>query len=107
MLYTIASKIKPQIQHHFELLIDYVINDNLKNEQQLTAALEYLVKHAGDILNEDELKMESGVGVIVNIEDIDKTVKESVQKYKDELLADRYLFNANKLLGKYLYIETR
>ncbi|KAE9550632.1 hypothetical protein FO519_006149 [Halicephalobus sp. NKZ332] len=99
LMYTLAVKIKPQISDRLELLVDYIVSDKLKNEPQLSAALEYLLKHAGENLNEEELKKYSGVGVEVTIEEIDVSVKKAVEKYKDELVENRYRFNTSKILA--------
>ena len=102
LMYTLAAKIKPQIADRLELLTDYIVTDKLKNEPQLVAALEFLLKHAGEALNEEELKKYSGVGVEVTIEEIDDCVKKAIEKYKEELLTNRYRFNSSRILGEFL-----
>ena len=105
LLYTLAAKIKPQISDRLDLLTEYIVSDKLKNEPQLTAALEFLLKHAGEALNEEELKKYSGVGIEVTVEEIDECVKKAIEKYKEELTTNRYRFNTSKILGKDLKIR--
>ena len=104
-MYTLAAKIKPQISDRLDLLTEYIVSDKLKNEPQLTAALEFLLKHAGEALNEEELKKYSGVGIEVTVEEIDECVKKAIEKYKEELTTNRYRFNTSKILGKDLKIR--
>jgi glutaminyl-tRNA synthetase len=98
LLYALASKIKPQINDHLPLLVKYIVEDKLRQESQLNSALEYLLKHVGESLNEKELNEYCGVGIVVTYEEIDDVIKEVLEKHRNEIVEQS--FSKNRLLGE-------
>jgi glutaminyl-tRNA synthetase len=98
LLNVLATKVKPQIIEHLDLLVRYIVEDKLRQESQLNAALEYILKHVGQDLNEKELNEYCGVGVIVTHDQIDDVIKEVLEKHRDEILKKN--FSKNRLLGE-------
>ncbi len=74
LLYQIASKIKAQIRNRLNFIVENVVNKNLNNEPQLTAALEYLLANPNDPLDVAKFNEFCGVGVVVTLEQVKQTV---------------------------------
>ncbi|XP_041348484.1 glutamine--tRNA ligase-like [Gigantopelta aegis] len=100
LLYNIATKLKTQIRCHQSLLIKYIVQKQMTSEAQLNAAMDYLLHHPLEPVNIAELEAESGVGVVVSPEEIESAVEVVINKYKQELLADRYRFSPGIILGE-------
>ncbi len=100
LLYTVSSKIKPQIRHNLPFLVDHVMTGKLDTELRVTAALEYLLQHANDKdVNVKELNEACGVGVVVTPEQIENAVEVAIGKVKQDLIAKRYRFPTGMLMG--------
>ncbi|VDL79825.1 unnamed protein product [Nippostrongylus brasiliensis] len=69
------------------------------SKQQLTAALDYLLKNAVHDVEVSAFEKACGVGVVVTPDQIEDTVSEVIEKYRKQLVAERYSFNVGKLLG--------
>jgi glutaminyl-tRNA synthetase len=105
LLYALASKIKPQVNDHLPLLVKYIVEDKLRQESQLNSALEYLLKHVGESLNEKELNEYCGVGIVVTYEEIDDVIKEVLEKHRNEIMEQS--FSKNRLLGNFFLLLHR
>ncbi|CAF0733153.1 unnamed protein product [Brachionus calyciflorus] len=99
LLYQIGTKIKSQIKHRLPLLVESVVNKNLTNEPQLTAAFEYLISNPLDQVDISKFNEYCGVGVVVTPEQIKQTVEDVVNKYKAELVEKRYKFPQGTLMA--------
>jgi len=103
LLYTVASKTKPQVFHFMPLLVKYICGGKLDNELRLNAALEFLSKMppnktVGDV----DLKVldeACGVGVVISPAQIEEAVEDELLKVKEDLLKSRYRFNTGVLMG--------
>uniref|UniRef100_A0A1B6ID08 Probable glutamine--tRNA ligase n=1 Tax=Homalodisca liturata TaxID=320908 RepID=A0A1B6ID08_9HEMI len=93
LLYHLASKVKPQVTQHLPLLVEWIMTKKLTSQQRLDAALEYLLSNAAGNFNVDALKEASGVGINVSPEEIEDTVENVINNYKNELMEKRYRFN--------------
>lgn len=101
LIYSLATKFKPQLKNRLNFLIDNILNKNLASELQLTAAFEYLLSNqTSDPLNVREFNEACGVGVIITPEQIKSTVEEVLSKNKSELLEKRYRFSVGPILGE-------
>ncbi|KAK6048366.1 glutamine--tRNA ligase, non-specific RNA binding region part 2, partial [Cooperia oncophora] len=68
---------------------------------QLTAALDYLLTNAvHDDVDIAALEKACGVGVNVTVDEIEDAVSGVIEKYKKQLVTERYAFNVGKLLGE-------
>ncbi|WKY06374.1 hypothetical protein Q1695_006514 [Nippostrongylus brasiliensis] len=99
LLYQLGTKIKPQSAEYLPLIIGYILSDGIKSEAQLTAALDYLLKNAVHDVEVSAFEKACGVGVVVTPDQIEDTVSEVIEKYRKQLVAERYSFNVGKLLG--------
>ncbi|CAG0890012.1 unnamed protein product [Darwinula stevensoni] len=102
LLYHVASKTKPQIRSHLPLLAKYIAEEKIDTETRLAGALDFLMHEApkGEKVDEDALCKASGVGINVTPEEIESTIEKIIDKYREQLLADRYSFNVGKLLAE-------
>ncbi|KIH48060.1 hypothetical protein ANCDUO_21874, partial [Ancylostoma duodenale] len=66
----------------------------------VTAALDYLLANAVHDVEVPAFEKACGVGVVVTHDEIEDTVSVVIEKYKSQLIADRYSFNVGKLLGE-------
>ena len=98
LLYQISSRIKDK--QHLPVLVNLVASRELCTEIQLSCAMEYLKKHPALPVNEEKLKEESGIGVVVSPEEIEETIENIVEENKSDLLEQRYRFNTGKLLAQ-------
>lgn len=100
LLYHLATKIKPQIINHLQLLVSYIISKKLDTSVRVDVALEFLLSHGPQKPNVDtnELDKICGVGIVVSPEEIDRTVEGLITKNKSEILEQRYRFNAFKIM---------
>ncbi|KAK3797448.1 hypothetical protein RRG08_011699 [Elysia crispata] len=100
LLYNVASKLKAQIKNHMGLLVQYISSKKITSEDQLNAALFYLLHHIDSDLDVKAFEDDCGVGVVVTPEDIEIAVEEVVKKHKDELQSKRYHYNTGPMLGE-------
>ncbi|CAB3409764.1 unnamed protein product [Caenorhabditis bovis] len=100
LLYQLSTKIKPQCASNIPLVVKYIMSEDIKNELQLSAAIEYLLSHAVKLIDVNEFEKSCGIGVVVTPDEIEDTVTEVVSKCKDQLIKERYSFNIGKLLGE-------
>ncbi|PAA57123.1 hypothetical protein BOX15_Mlig004094g3, partial [Macrostomum lignano] len=99
LIYHTGTKLKKQAFAGHELIVNHIINGDLATEAQVTAACDFCLKQigSGDL---DAFKAACGIGVSITPEDIERAVEEVINKHKQELLAQRYAFGINKLLGE-------
>ncbi|CAG9536577.1 unnamed protein product [Cercopithifilaria johnstoni] len=100
LLYHVGTRLKAQCQQHTPLIVRHVMNGNIRTEPQLVAAIEYLLSNAMNGIDERKFLDASGVGVVVTAEQIQNQVKEAIEKFKPEILKQRYSFNTGKILGE-------
>ncbi|CAI4226497.1 unnamed protein product [Auanema sp. JU1783] len=100
LLYQLGTKIKPQIHQHVPVLTKYIVNDGIKSEPQINAAVEYLLANIVNELDIKSLETACGVGVVVTPDQIEDAVTNVFKKHNDQLIKDRYSFNVGKLLGE-------
>lgn len=100
-----ATKLKPQTSEYVDTLVSYIIEGKLRQESQINAALEYLLKHIGQPLNESALNSYCGAGVNVSNDLIDDVIKEILQKHITEIKDGS--FSKNRLLGMHSIVFTK
>ncbi|KHJ85178.1 putative phage head-tail adaptor, partial [Oesophagostomum dentatum] len=66
----------------------------------VTAALDYLLANAVHKVEVPAFEKACGVGVVVTPDQIEDVVTEVIEKYKNQMIADRYTFNVGKVLGE-------
>ncbi|XP_056380755.1 glutamine--tRNA ligase [Hyla sarda] len=98
LIYNVATRLKDTKRLGF--LIGYIITKKISTDLQLNAALEYVKGHPLDPIDIADFERESGVGVTVTPEQIEESVEAVIQKYKEQLLAERYRFNMGLLMGE-------
>jgi len=100
LLYTIASKIKPQVAGHLAFLAASVAAGKLDSEVRVQAALEYLMSHPEEAVDQAAFEGHCGVGVVVTPEMIEAEVEKAIGKVKEELVAKRYRYNTGMLMAQ-------
>ncbi|KAK2721548.1 probable glutamine--tRNA ligase [Artemia franciscana] len=100
LLYHIATKTKTQIAHRIPMLAQYVGRGAIETEQKLNVALEYILAHQTEELNQAEFEEVCGVGKTISPEDIKCAVKVVIDKHRSELLEKRYRFNVGLILSE-------
>jgi len=104
LLYHTASKTKPQVWPLVPILVRYITADKLNTEQRLTAAIDFLLQLApGTGVSEVDLAgldAAAGVGVEVTAEQVEAAVEAELATVKEDVLANRWRFNAGPLMGR-------
>ncbi|EFO97175.1 hypothetical protein CRE_03478 [Caenorhabditis remanei] len=100
LLYQLATKLKPQVAPSGPLVVKYIMNDGIKTEPQLSAAIEYLLSHTVKGIEVPAFEKSCGVGVVVTIDDIENAVTKVINEHREKIVAERYSFPAGKLLGE-------
>ncbi|KAI8772081.1 glutamine--tRNA ligase [Biomphalaria glabrata] len=100
LLYSIATKLKAQIKQHQNFVVQYIATRKISSEEQLSAALQYLLHHPESEVVVKSFEEACGVGVVVTPEEIESAVEEVVKKYKEALKEKRYHYNTGPLLGE-------
>lgn len=99
LLYHLATKIKPQINHHMPLIVKYIATKKLDTTLRVDKAIEYALSHINNI-DTNEFEEFCGVGVVVTPEEIESAVEKLITEYKSELLEKRYKFNSGLIMQK-------
>ncbi|CAF3321802.1 unnamed protein product [Rotaria sp. Silwood1] len=99
LLYALATKSKQQIHHLHKYLIKYICEEKIKNDLQLTAAIQYLLTNPKEPIDQKALEENAGIGVTVTPEEIERTIEEIIKQNKTNLLEQRYDFPIGTLLG--------
>jgi len=97
LLYQIAGKVKDV--NHLKVLSEYISKRDLKSDTQINCAISYMKSSPTLPVDEAAFATACGVGVVVTPEEIEKEIENIINKYKKELLEQRYQFNFGKLLG--------
>ncbi|CAF2330710.1 unnamed protein product [Rotaria sp. Silwood2] len=100
LLYALATKSKQQIYHLHKYLIKYICEEKIKNDLQLSAAIQYLLTHPTEPIDQKALEENAGIGVTVTPEEIEHTIEEIIAQNKTKLLEQRYDFSIGSLLGE-------
>lgn len=100
LLYQLAAKVKTQIRHRLNFLVEQTVNKNLNSEPQLTAALEYMLSNPNEPFDTKKFNEFCGVGVVVTPEQIKKAVEKVLSDHKAELVEKRYRVNQGVLMGE-------
>ncbi|XP_044157126.1 LOW QUALITY PROTEIN: glutamine--tRNA ligase [Bufo gargarizans] len=98
LIYNLSSRLKDPKRLGF--LVGYIVGKKISTDLQLNAALEYVKGHPLDPIDTVDFERECGVGVTVTPEQIEEAVEAVIQKYKEQLLAERYRFNMGLLMGE-------
>uniref|UniRef100_A0A0N5APU4 Probable glutamine--tRNA ligase n=1 Tax=Syphacia muris TaxID=451379 RepID=A0A0N5APU4_9BILA len=99
LLYQLGSRIKAQCAPSIPLVVRHICNKNIRNEPQLSAAIDFMLARSVTGFQESEFLQSCGAGVIITPEQIEDQVAETINKYKEQLLKERYRFNVGRLLG--------
>ncbi|XP_059178645.1 glutamine--tRNA ligase-like [Physella acuta] len=100
LLYILATKIKAQIKNHQNFIVQYIASKKITTEEQLNAALYYLLHNPGSDVNLKSFDEACGVGVVVTPEEIEAAVEEVIKKHKDALIEKRYHYVTGPMLGE-------
>ncbi|CAF5177965.1 unnamed protein product [Rotaria magnacalcarata] len=100
LLYALATKSKSQIHHLHLYLLKYICEGKIKNELQLTAAMQYLLSNPTEPVDRKALEENAGIGVTITPEQIERTIEEIVADNKPQLLEQRYDFSVGTLLSE-------
>ncbi|CAJ0579634.1 unnamed protein product, partial [Mesorhabditis spiculigera] len=100
LLYHVGTRIKNQCLQHIPLIVEYIANGGWKSEQQVVAGLEYLLANTVSGIDRKALEAASGVGVVVTVDEIEDAITELINKYKAQIVSERYGFAVGKLLGE-------
>ncbi|KAM3914959.1 glutamine--tRNA ligase [Leptodactylus fuscus] len=98
LIYNVSTRLKDTKRLGF--LVGYIINKKIATDLQLNAAMEYVKGHPLEPIDTADFERECGVGVTVTPEQIEEAVEAVIQKYKEQLLAERYRFNMGTLMGE-------
>ncbi|KHN72416.1 putative glutamine--tRNA ligase [Toxocara canis] len=98
-LYQLGTRLKSQCQQHIPLVVRHIINGNIRNEPQMAAAIDFLLSHTVLGVNERAFMEACGAGIVIPPEVIEDQVAETICKYKDQLLKERYTFNVGRILS--------
>ncbi|XP_067934421.1 glutamine--tRNA ligase-like [Watersipora subatra] len=99
ILYGIATKLKKQMTHRESLLVQYAVERKILTNDQLDAALEYLL-HNPEKSPGVEFETACGIGVIVEPDEIEDAVKMAIEAHKSAIIMKRYTFSSGILLGE-------
>ncbi|CAF3152751.1 unnamed protein product, partial [Rotaria sp. Silwood2] len=100
LLYSLSTKSKQQIYHLHDYLIRYICEEKIKNEQQLIAAIDYLLTNPIEPIDLKALEESAGIGVIVNADDIKRVVGKVIEQNKTKLIEQGYDFSISTLLNE-------
>ncbi|CAF4136577.1 unnamed protein product [Rotaria socialis] len=100
LLYALATKSKSQIHNLHHYLLQYICEEKIKNELQLTAAIQYLLSNPTEPVDRKALEENAGIGVTVTPEQIERIIEEIIADNKPQLLEQRYDFSVGTLLGE-------
>ncbi|MCP9258846.1 putative glutamine--tRNA ligase [Dirofilaria immitis] len=99
LLYHVGTRLKSQCQQHTPLVVHHIMNGNIRSEPQLVAAIEYLLSNAVKEIDDKKFLNACGVGIVVTSEQIQNQVREAIERFKPEILKQRYSFNIGKILA--------
>ena len=95
-----ATKTKPQINHHLPIIIKYIITQKLDTTIRVDKAIEYFMSHMDDNVELEKFESFCGVGVTVSPEQIEKVVEKYLSDVKTELINRRYRLNFGDVMQK-------
>ncbi|KAL0274189.1 UNVERIFIED_CONTAM: hypothetical protein PYX00_006671 [Menopon gallinae] len=98
LLYHLASKVKSQILKDVPFLVSYITSQKIDSTIRLDAALDWLLTNVNNTHDVKAFETACGVGVTVTPEQIEQCVGQVIQKYKDELMKQRYHFNVGLIM---------
>lgn len=100
LLYALATRSKQQIHSLHKYLIKYICDEKIKTEQQLLAAIDYLLTNPQEPVDVKALEESAGVGVVVTPADIERVIEQVIGENKSKLLEQRYSFSVGTLLAE-------
>lgn len=100
LLYALATRSKQQIHSLHKYLIKYICDEKIKTEQQLLAAIDYLLSNPQEPVDVKALEESAGVGVVVTPADIERVIEQVIGENKSKLLEQRYSFSVGTLLAE-------
>ncbi|CAF0782400.1 unnamed protein product [Adineta steineri] len=100
LLYALSTRSKQQIHTFHRYLIKYICDEKIKNELQLLAAIDYLLAHPTEPVDQKALEESAGIGINVTPEEIERIIEEVIAQNKTKLMEQRYEFPTGTLLGE-------
>ena len=95
------SNLPDAYENHLPLLLSYVTDSKIKTSLQMDEAIKYLkTKHPSEELNLSEFENASGIGIIVNDEDMMKAVDKEFAFHLEKIKEERYRFNFGVIIRK-------
>lgn len=101
LLYQVASKCKGSDDGR-DLLVDYICGGKIRNESQLSAALQYLKRHPMGPIDIKDFEEACGVGVVITFERIVEEVRSAIKGLEKSSLK-----NGDKFKEQELYYAVR
>ncbi|XP_059505659.1 glutamine--tRNA ligase [Stegostoma tigrinum] len=98
LLYNAATRLKDQT--HLGFLVKYIAKKEVTSDLQLNASLNYIKNHQLGPIDSADFERECGIGVVVTPEQIEEVVEAAVNKYRNQLMLDRYHFNMGLLMSE-------
>uniref|UniRef100_A0A8C9FDL0 glutamine--tRNA ligase n=1 Tax=Pavo cristatus TaxID=9049 RepID=A0A8C9FDL0_PAVCR len=98
LLYNAAARLRDPDRLAF--VVGYIGRREIRTDQQLGAALQYLRSHPPEPLEPADFERACGVGVRVSPEQIEEAVEAVVSRHREDLLAERYHFNMGLLMAE-------
>ncbi|GCC20433.1 hypothetical protein chiPu_0018993 [Chiloscyllium punctatum] len=98
LLYNAATRLKDQT--HLGFLVQYIAKKEVTSDLQLNASLDYIKNHQLGPIDSADFERECGIGVVVTPEQIEEVVEATVNKYRNQLMLDRYHFNMGLIMGE-------
>ncbi len=118
LIYALATRSKQQIHNLHRYLIKYICDEKIKNELQLLgkiklkiysnqhelflflAAIDYLLTHPTEPVDQKALEESAGIGVTVTPEEIERVIEEIIAQNHAKLVEQRYDFPIGTLLSE-------
>ncbi|CCD27477.1 glutamine--tRNA ligase NDAI_0K02860 [Naumovozyma dairenensis CBS 421] len=89
LVHNLATLIKGSSLDKSELIVNGIINEDLKTNLQISAAFKY-IKAKGTDATQVEMNENSGVGIVVTDDDVRKSVQNYIEENKEAILEQRY-----------------
>ena len=99
LLFIAASTLKPRCASLRPLLAKYIVDDQLKESNQVQAAIKYLQACGADAPEDVDVaafELACGAGVVVSDEEIDAFAASTMARLGDRLRAERYVVDLNR-----------
>lgn len=100
LLYSVATKVPPELGEHRKMLVEYVRDKKLKSNLQLEAAVKYLdnMRIRGSDFVKSDFESAAGIGVVVTPADIEAAVRTALATHDADIKTAGWAF-AGRLIA--------